>query len=131
MLPWKEKLYDLLNYLIENKGQVLKKEELFEQAAHEIKGDNVIIFYDRAILDDKGYVSHEEFYEILSTFDITEEEVLKQYDLVIHLSSAAKGDFDAYQTENNQARYEDKEEAIKKISTICHERIAKVTEVKE
>ena len=26
---------------------------------------------------------------------------------------------------------EDKEEAIKKISTICHERIAKVTEVKE
>ncbi len=90
----------------------LKKEELFEMAAHEIQGDKVLIFYDRAILDDKGYVSDEDFKEILSTFDLEEESLPNRYDLILHLTTSAKGLTDIYSDETNRARYEDTDGAI-------------------
>ena len=58
-------MYEFQKYCI---GLQLKKEELYEQAANEIEGDKVIIFYDRGIIDDKGYVPND-FTEILSTFN--------------------------------------------------------------
>lgn len=96
-------MYEFQKYCI---GLQLKKEELYEQAANEIEGDKVIIFYDRGIIDDKGYVPND-FTEILSTFNKTEEECKLHYDLVIHLTTAAKGGDDLYTTANNAARYED------------------------
>lgn len=98
----------------------LKKEELFEMAAKEIQGDNVLIFYDRAILDDKGYVSDEDFREILSTFDIEEEDLPGRYDLVLHLTTSAKGLNDVYSDESNAARYEDQDGAIEVDSMLIH-----------
>lgn len=89
----------------------LKKEELFDMAAEEIDSDRVLIFYDRGVLDDKGYVSDEEFTEILSGFNLTEADLIKQYDFVLHLTTAAKGAEEAYTLSNNAARYEGIEDA--------------------
>ena len=102
-------MYQFQKYCI---GLQLKKEELFDMAAHEIKGEHVLIFFDRAILDDKGYVSEEDFKEILSTFDIKEEDLPSRYDMVIHLTTSAKGLENVYSDETNKARYEDTDGAI-------------------
>lgn len=110
-------MYEFQKYCI---ALQLKKEQLFEQAANEIKGDNVLIFYDRGILDDKGYVSEEEFTEILSGFDTTEEQARNYYDMVLHLTTAAKGAEEAYTLSNNAARYEEIEDARRVDDTILN-----------
>lgn len=108
-------MYEFQKYCI---GLQLKKEELFEQAANEIEGDKVLVFYDRGILDDKGYVTPSEFDEILATFDKTEEECMNRYDLVMHMTTAAMGGDELYTTANNAARYEDSDMARKVDDTI-------------
>lgn len=108
-------MYEFQKYCI---ALQLKKEELYEQAANEIAGDKVIVFYDRGILDDKGYVTPDEFTEILKGFNITEDDCLKRYDLVMHMTTAAHGGDELYTTANNAARYEDSSTARKVDDTI-------------
>lgn len=103
-------MYEFQKYCI---GLQLKKEELYRKAAENIQADKVLILYDRGILDDKGYVSQEEFTELLKGFDVTEQECRDNYDMVMHLVTAAKGDNGAYTLENNAGRYEDAEQAAK------------------
>ena len=38
--------------------------------------ENVLILYDRAVFDDKAYVSDDEFRAVLASFGKTEEEIL-------------------------------------------------------
>ncbi|MDO4378166.1 MAG: AAA family ATPase [Erysipelotrichia bacterium] len=91
----------------------LKKEELCYQAAQEIEGEKVLIFIDRGIHDDKGYVSEEDFKNILEQFSMKEEDINKRYDLVMHMVTSAKGQEEAYTLSNNAARYESIEDAQK------------------
>lgn len=101
-------MYEFQKYAI---GLQLKKEELYDMAAEQINANNVLIFYDRGILDDKGYVSGNEFTELLNQFDLTEKKARNKYDMVIHMVTAAKGAEEAYTLSNNAARYESVEEA--------------------
>jgi predicted ATPase/CYTH domain-containing protein len=96
----------------------LKKEELCNQAAEEIEGEKVLVFIDRGILDNKGYVSENEFAEILKGFNLNEQQILDRYDLVMHLVTSAKGAEEAYTLSNNAARYESIEDARKVDDTI-------------
>ena len=109
-------MYEFQKYCI---GLQLKKEELFRKAAENIKADKVLILYDRGILDDKGYVSPEEFTELLSQFGVTETQCRDNYDMVMHLVTAAKGSNNAYTLENNAGRYEDAAEAVRVDDTIA------------
>ncbi len=88
----------------------LHKERLALRAAETVPEEKVIIVYDRAVLDDKAYVSDESFAEILAHFGETEEGILTHYDAVLHLVSCAKGAEYAYNYEN-AARYESIEDA--------------------
>ena len=106
--PASMEMYHFQKYCI---ALQLKKEELFMQAAHEIKGDKVLVFYDRAILDDKGYVTPDDFKEILSTFDMKEEELIDRYDLILHLTTRAKSKAEEFSNETNAGRYENASEA--------------------
>lgn len=90
----------------------LHKEELALKGAEVVPEDNILIIYDRAIFDDKAYVSDDEFAEILSSFGKTEDEILSGYDAVIHLVSSAKGAEFAYNLDN-AARSESLEDAVK------------------
>ena len=102
----------------------LHKEKLALEAAQQIPEEHVILLYDRALFDDKAYVSDEEFQQVLAHFGLTEEQAMAHYDTVLHLVSCAKGAEFAYNF-GNEARYETLEEArVKDDQTLrawsCH-----------
>lgn len=83
-------------------GDQIHKEKLALDAAQLVPEDNILILYDRALMDDKAYVSDEEFAQVISRFDgRTEERVLANYDMVLHLITCAKGAEFAYDLANN------------------------------
>ena len=89
----------------------IHKEKLALDAAQVVPEDNILIIYDRALMDDKAYISDEEFAEVLSRFDgRTEASVLANYDAVLHLVTCAKGAEFAYDL-GNAARTESLEYA--------------------
>ena len=89
----------------------IHKEKLALDAAQIVAEENILIIYDRALMDDKAYISDEEFAEVLSHFDgRTEKTVLDGYDAVLHLVTCAKGAEYAYNLAN-EARTESLEYA--------------------
>ena len=90
----------------------LHKEKLALQAAQAVPEPNVLIIYDRALLDDKAYITDEEFEQVIAKFDgLSTEAVLAKYDAVIHLVTCAKGAEFAYNLGNN-ARTETLDHAV-------------------
>ena len=84
----------------------IHKEKLALDAAQLVPEENILILYDRALMDDKAYVSDEEFAQVIARFDgRTEERVLANYDMVLHLITCAKGAEFAYNL-GNTARSE-------------------------
>ena len=88
----------------------LHKEQLALKGAQEVPEDRVLIIYDRAVLDDKAYISDQQFEKTLAHFGKTEQELIAGYDAVLHLVSCARGTEYAYNY-GNTARYESIEEA--------------------
>ncbi len=89
----------------------LKKEETFELAAKTMNTDKVLIVCDRGAVDNKAYMTEEEFSQVLG-FANTDEVILRDsYDAVFHLVTAAKGAEKFYTTANNTARTETVEQA--------------------
>lgn len=89
----------------------LQKERIFEQAAETMAVDKVLIVCDRGELDNKAYMSEEEFARVLQYLGMGEAELRDSYDAVFHLVTAAKGAEEFYTLENNGARYETVEQA--------------------
>ena len=83
------------------------------KGAEMVPEDKVLIIYDRAVLDDKAYISDAQFAKTLAHFGKTEQEVLAGYDAVLHLVTCAKGAEFAYNY-GNAARYETVEVAREK-----------------
>lgn len=88
----------------------LSKEFVVDKAINFLPDENIIIIYDRGILDNCAYISKDEFKEILERLETkyTVNEFLDRYDLIINLVSRK----DFYTTENNPARSEDLDEAL-------------------
>ena len=89
----------------------LYREELIKSKARFYK--NSIILYDRGAIDNKTYISSEEWNRLLKDLHLNEEKLLNRYDLVLHLVSLADDKKDLYEEEktNNAARSETVEEA--------------------
>ena len=84
----------------------IHKEKLALWAAEVVPEKDVLVIYDRALMDDKAYISDEEFAATLAGFDgRTEKTVLAGYDAVLHLVTCAKGAEFAYDL-GNEARTE-------------------------
>lgn len=92
----------------------LAKEKTRDMAAEYCSNDKVVILYDRGVLDNRAYITDEEFKSLIDAKGITEAEILHRYDLVIHLVTAADGKEEYYTNENNEARTETPEEAREK-----------------
>lgn len=89
----------------------IHKEKLALGAAEIVPEDNILIIYDRALMDDKAYISDEDFARTIAKFDgRTEASVLANYDMVLHLVTCAKGAEFAYNL-GNTARTESLEYA--------------------
>lgn len=95
----------------------LHKQQLALKAAEMVPEPNVLVVYDRALFDDKAYITDEEFDMVLSSFHTTPEEVMAGYDAVLHLVSCANGAEFAYNF-GNEARYEPIEIAREKDDNI-------------
>ena len=89
----------------------LAKEEVFRQAAETMDVPKVLIVCDRGALDNKAYMTGEEFAQVLAGLGTNEIELRDNYDAVFHLVTAAKGAEEFYTTANNTARRETPEEA--------------------
>ena len=89
----------------------LEKEKVFEEAARSMADEKILIICDRGVLDNKAYMTEEEWNEVLSCLGTDELTLRDSYDGVFHLVTAAKGASDAYTLANNAARYETAEEA--------------------
>ena len=71
------------------------------EAAEVVPEDKVLIVYDRALLDDKAYISDEDFAEtLMRVAGKTEAQVLAGYDAVLYLVTCAKGAEFAYNLAN-------------------------------
>ena len=103
-------MLDFQYFVIEDQ---LHKERLALKAARMVPEEKVLVIYDRALLDDKAYITDDEFTDILTSFGKTEEQVLSGYDAVLHLVTCAKGAEFAYNY-GNAARYESVEVAREK-----------------
>lgn len=89
------------------------KEQMFDEAVHTMKEDRFLIVCDRAMLDNKAYMTEEEFNQVLNALNTNEEKINAGYDAVFHLVTAAKGLEEFYIFENNAARYETPEQAVR------------------
>lgn len=73
---------------------------------------DVIVFYDRGLIDSIAYMNHSDFIKILKRHRLTEIQVRDRYDAVFHLVTTAIGAEEFYTKENNLARDESLYEAI-------------------
>ena len=92
-------------------GLQIEKEKVFAQAAATMKDEKVLIVCDRGLLDNKAYMSEEEFAAALESVGGNPVRLRDGYDAVFHLVTAAKGAEAFYTTENNKARTESAEQA--------------------
>jgi len=86
------------------------KEEVFNYAVETMPVDKVLMVWDRGLMDNRAYVSPEEF-RILVDEIYGGEDLNRRYEAVFHLVTAAKGAEEFYTTSNNTARTETVEEA--------------------
>jgi len=101
----------------------MEKERIYAGVSEELSSLHkkpVLIVYDRGMLDNKAYVTDEEFEELIAELGVTEEEALSWYDIVFHLDTAAKGAVKSYTCANNSSRTETVEEAIARDDCSLH-----------
>ncbi len=88
----------------------LAKEAVVLEAAEKVENENVIILYDRGLIDNKAYMSNEQFNAVLDEVGQNETDLRERYNAVIHLVTAANG-AEKYYSLDNKARYETIEQA--------------------
>lgn len=90
----------------------LAKEKLYMEYCENLPYENIVLVCDRGVMDCKSYMTQQEFKQALTELKLDEIQLRDNYDAVFHLTTAAKGVPEAYTTANNQARFENLQEAI-------------------
>uniref|UniRef100_A0A7R9YGF8 NadR/Ttd14 AAA domain-containing protein n=1 Tax=Pinguiococcus pyrenoidosus TaxID=172671 RepID=A0A7R9YGF8_9STRA len=75
------------------------------------EGKPAVIVYDRGLMDIPAYIPRKNWLEILEANSLVEADLIRRYDLVLHLVTAADGAEKFYTTGNNDARTETPEVA--------------------
>lgn len=89
-----------------------EKERIFEKAASTMTDSKILIVCDRGVLDNKAYMTQEEFDIVMESLGTSEDFERDRYGAVFHMVTAANGAREAYTLANNEARYETPEEAV-------------------
>lgn len=71
----------------------------------------VLVVCDRGFMDNRAYMTEEEFQQVLAELGTTEKELLRGYDGVFHLETTAKNAVAYFGNENNAVRGETPEQA--------------------
>ena len=107
--PWIGKNTDFQIALLSTQQH---KEKLYADWVDKLNEDKVLMVCDRATLDNKAYMTEEEFAVVLSKMNTNEIGLRDSYDAVFHLVTAANGAKEFYTTANNEARTESAAEAV-------------------
>ncbi len=92
----------------------LAKEERMTQAALMMENEKIMIVCDRGLYDNKAYVSPSEFEQVVARVGRgVVSAAVAEYDAVFHLVTTADGAIECYTLQNNDARSETPEEAVK------------------
>ena len=70
--------------------------------AEEMSEEKVVLLFDRGLLDNKAFVTQEEFDKYSSLYGCNEDIIRNSYDAVFHLVTSANGKEESYTLENNQ-----------------------------
>jgi hypothetical protein len=100
--------------LLTYETNLLKLQLSMEDSFKNIAGLNdepTVVIYDRGALDVAAYMPRDLWLETLMSIGITEVDLLKRYDIVCHLVTAADGAEAFYTTINNTVRKETPQEA--------------------
>ena len=91
-----------------------EKEDIFLTAANTMPEEKILIVCDRGMMDNRAYMSEEDFGSVLGRIQRTEVEIRDCYDAVFHLVTAANGAPDIYlkNKDSNPARTETVEKAV-------------------
>ena len=76
----------------------LAKEAAFTGVARTMAAEKILIVCDRGAMDNRAYMTGEDFRWVLQTLGTGEVELRDQYDAVLHLVTAAKGAVKYYKT---------------------------------
>lgn len=101
-----------LDYQICQVELQLQKERIFTQGAKTMPKEKIIIVCDRGLMDNRVYMSEDDFQKVLEAVGHSEQDFYDEYDAIFHLSSVAEGKPELYTFENNRARYENVDQAI-------------------
>lgn len=108
--PFGENKIDMVDFQELVLREQLSKEDIVDKAIPLLPNKNVLIVYDRGIMDNSAYINEEEFKEVINRIDsrYTIRDFLDRYDLILNLVSRK----DFYTTENNPERIEKVDEAL-------------------
>ena len=89
----------------------LEKEDIYENAAKSMDCEKILIVCDRGAIDNKAYMTKEDFDGLVDDMNTDEAALRDRYDAVFHLVTTAKGAEKFYTTANNTARTETVQQA--------------------
>ena len=91
----------------------LYKEKRFKDFIKYYSDDTkIIILCDRGAVDVCAYLGWDDYNKMLLENNLKHEDLMNEYDLVIHMITVAADMENRYSNNNNKARFEDSEEAI-------------------
>ena len=103
-------VYDFENEIL---NLQIFKEKRFNDFLKNYSDDaKIVILYDRGTVDIKAYLGEEAYNCMLEENHLKHEDLLNEYDLVIHMITVAADMENRYSNNNNKARFEDSQEAI-------------------
>ena len=108
VVPWVGKNADFQNILLRTQRN---KEQLYRDWVEKLSENKALLICDRGALDNKAYMTDDEFEQVASGLQTNEIELRDNYDAIFHLVTAANGAEQFYTTANNEARTETPEEA--------------------
>lgn len=85
------------------------KEKAYDMVSSSVSDKNVVIVFDRGLLDSKSFMTRKEFQELLKLVGRSEIEIRDSYNGIFHLKTAADGAEKFYTLGNNSARSESPE----------------------
>lgn len=105
----KVSVYDFQNEILKLQ---LFKEKRFKEILDKLPSEKVILIADRGVIDNKAYLGQELFDKLLKENNLKEEDLLKEYDMVIHMITVANDMESRFSNSNNTARFENASEAV-------------------
>ena len=106
----KTNVYDFENEIL---NLQLYKEKRYKDFLSKYPDDTkIIILYDRGSVDIKAYLGEENYNKMLEENNLDNDDLLNEYDLVIHMTTVAAETENKYSNATNKARVEEAKEAI-------------------